>query len=374
MTPVVRGFASNTSKPYDRSGSSICAGPTMMYQMPFDWIMRHTSGVVRQGLSFEKVMEASLIDVRHGDNRDLVRPAQFLLLCMNTALGVNDAAHGLARSRIDPAYTALGLRVALGSATLEDAILAVARLYRTAAGAVQIELKTTQDYAILSIRADSVQDADAIVLEDTYLSWIFMHCMYFLGNRMTVTGVSTRDPFHFNLGGRHFAIGAPLRFGSVTSMQFPRLLLGRRGLNRAGANPHWDCFRLWLDFIEHGDAAPTMGGYLTARGHLHLEDIAERAGRSASTIRRRLRGDGGFRRSRSQALAAAAVRKLRNSDDSVDSIAAELGYSDARSLRRFLKTATGATPQQIRASGFAAHPDDTEARRRLQAIGVAMAS
>src|SRR5882757_9653939 len=191
MTPVVRGFASNTSKPYDRSGSSICAGPTMMYQMPFDWIMRHTSGVVRQGLSFEKVMEASLIDVRHGDNRDLVRPAQFLLLCMNTALG---------------------LRVALGCATLEDAILAVARLYRTAAGAVQIELKTTQDYAILSIRADSVQDADAIVLEDTYLSWIFMHCMYFLGNRMTVTGVSTRDPFHFNLGGRHFAIGAPLRF------------------------------------------------------------------------------------------------------------------------------------------------------------------
>ena len=56
---------------------------------PFDWITRHTSGVVRQGLSFEKVMEASLIDLRHGDNRDLIRPAQFLLLCMNTALGVN---------------------------------------------------------------------------------------------------------------------------------------------------------------------------------------------------------------------------------------------------------------------------------------------
>jgi AraC-like DNA-binding protein len=212
------------------------------------------------------------------------------------------------------------------------------------------------------------------VLEDTYLSWIFMHCMYFLGSRMPVAVVSTRDPFHFNLGGRHFAIGAPLRFGAVTSMQFPRVLLGRRGLSRAGANPHWDCFRLWLDFIEHGDAAPAMDRYLTARGHLHLDDFAERACRSASTIRRRLRGDGGFRRSRSHALAAAAVRKLRYSDDSVDSIAAELGYSDARSLRRFLKTATGATPQQIRASGVVADSDDTEVRRRLQAIGLAMAS
>jgi AraC-like DNA-binding protein len=117
-----------------------------------------------------------------------------------------------------------------------------------------------------------------------------------------------------------------------------------------------------------------MDRYLTTRGHLHLDDFAERACRSASKIRRRLRGDGGFRRSRSHALAAAAVRKLRYSDDSVDSIAAELGYSDARSLRRFLKTATGATPQQIRASGVVADSDDTEVRRRLQAIGLAMAS
>jgi hypothetical protein len=277
----------------------------MMYQMPFGWITRHMSGVVRQGLSFENVMEASLIDLHHGDNRDLVGPAQFLLLCMNTALGIDDAAHGLARSRIDPAYTALGLRVALGSATLEDAILAVGYLYRTASSAIQIELKTTQDLAILNIRADSILDADAIVLEDTYLSWLFMHCLYFLGNAMPVLGVSTRDPFHFNLGGRHFAIGALVRYGPVTSMTFPRTLLGRHGLNRAGANPHWDCFRLWLDFIEHGDAAPTKSDYVTARGHLHLEDIATRAGLSASTIRRRLLVEGGLRHARQQAFVAA---------------------------------------------------------------------
>jgi AraC-like DNA-binding protein len=344
----------------------------MTYQMPFDWITRHMSGVVRQGLSFEKVTEASLIDRRHGDNRDLVRPAQFLLLCMNTALGIDDAAHGLARSRIDPAYTALGLRVALGCTTLEDAIRAVARLYRTASSAIQMELKTKQDLAILNIRAEPVRDADAIVLEDTYLSWIFMHCMYFLGSAMPVLSVWTRDPFHFNLGGRHFAIGATVRYGPVTSMQFPRILLGRRGVNRAGANPHWDCFRLWLDFIEHGDAAPARREYVTARGQLHLEDVATRAGLSASTMRRRLLIDGGFRHARREALVAAALRKLRSSDDSVESIAAELGYSDARSLRRFLKAATGATPQQIRSSGLTTHHDDTQVRRRLQAIGAAM--
>jgi AraC-like DNA-binding protein len=149
--------------------------------------------------------------------------------------------------------------------------------------------------------------------------------------------------------------------------------LGRHGVTRAGANPHWECFRLWLDLIEH-HTAPTRSEYLSADAPLHLQDIAARAGLSASTIRRRLLGEGGHRHARQQALVAAALRKLRGSDDSVEAIAAELGYSDARSLRRFLKAATGATPQQLRTSGLARHHDDTQVRRKLRDIGAAMGS
>lgn len=344
----------------------------MRQRMPFDWITRHVSGVMRQGLSFEQVMAASQIDLRYGDNRDVVGPAQYLLLCLNTALGIADAAHGLTRSRIDPAYTALGLRVALGCATLQDAILAVARLYRTASSAVQIELTTRHDIATLNVRADSDRDSDAVLLEDIYLSWVFMHCMYFLGAPMPVIEVTTRDPFHFNLGDRHYGVDAPLRHGAVTGMRFSRALLGRRGTGRAGANPHWECFRLWLDFIERDDAWRGDREVLNNGGRLRLKDMAERNGVSTSTLRRRLATDGGFRHARERALAASAVRWLRDTDDSVEAIAAELGYSDARSFRRFLKAAAGATPQQIRAEGITPLKDDSAVRSRLREIGAMM--
>jgi AraC-like DNA-binding protein len=347
----------------------------MTQGMPLDWITRHVSGVVRQGLSFDKVVEASMIDLRHGDNRDLVGPAQYLLLCLNTTLGIDDAAHGLTRARIDPRYTALSLRVALGCATLEDAILAVARLYRTAAAsAVQIELKTTHDTAILSVCAESARGADAIMIEEIYLSWAFMHCLYYLGQFMPVIDVTTRDPLHFNMGRRHFAIGAPVHFGPVTRLRFARSLLGRRTVKRAGANPHWDCFRLWLDFVEEGDFWRTANHDPFASGELRLKDLAAREGISTSTMRRRLlSSDGGFRHARERALVAAAVRKLRGSDDSVEAIAADLGYADARSLRRFLKGATGETPQQLRASGtLTRFGNDAPVRERLKALGAAM--
>ena len=75
---------------------------------------------------------------------------------------------------------------------------------------------------------------------------------------------------------------------------------------------------------------------------------------------------------RERALVTAAVRRLLRTDDSVEAIAAEIGYSDARSLRRFLKAATGTTPQQIRAEGVSSDPDDGAVRSRLQAIGAMM--
>jgi AraC-like DNA-binding protein len=347
----------------------------MLQGMPLDWVSRHSAGAVRQGLGFDSLMADSLIDIRHGDSRDQVGPAHYLLLCANIAVGVEDAAHGLARDGILPGYSAIGLRAALGSATLESAINAVRQLYGMASRSIRFHLSTQHDHAVLSVEANCARDHESVVLEDVYLSWMFMHCMYFLGRGLPVIEVTSRDPTHFNLGRPHHAIGATVRHGHTTSMRFSKALLAARGTTRAGGNDHWECFKLWLDFVDNGWTDQQPIAVVPNTVALRLSEMARRAGISTSSMRRRLQPtEGSFRHSRRRALVEAAVERLRDTRVSVEAVSAELGYSDGRSFRRFIKNATGKTPQELRWTGLDdGAQSDHLVRKRLQEICMAIA-
>jgi AraC-like DNA-binding protein len=89
--------------------------------------------------------------------------------------------------------------------------------------------------------------------------------------------------------------------------------------------------------------------YVANAGFVRFADIVRASGKSSNTVRHQFQtGNGGFRDTRQKALVKAATSRLRESKDSVEEIAAGLGYSDGRSFRRFLKNATGLTPQEIR--------------------------
>jgi AraC-like DNA-binding protein len=318
--------------------------------LPYSWLCRETAGAVRQGLSFDYLMSESLIDLRYKDDRDMIEPAQAILLCMNTVLALQDSAHGLANASIVPAHSELSLRIALGCATLEASINAVTRFYEAVSTAVRFNLETKGDMVTVRIMVDAPNAEDGIQLEEIYLTWLFMHCIYFLGRPMPVVDVTVRDPLHFNMGRRHFGIGAPVRHGPVTSFRFARSLLGARSVNRAGDNPHFEAALLWLDFVQGEAAEPSTMVYLGENGFTRLKDVAEERSVSRATIRRRLLSvDGGYRGARERTLVKAATRLLMASDDSVEAISAELGYADVRNFRRFFKNATGLTPQQSRA-------------------------
>lgn len=122
--------------------------------IPFAWMQRHTAGAVRQGVPLDALLADCLIDLPRGDQSDVISPAQAILMCLTTALAVEDAAHGLARTTLATSSSSIGLRMALGCSTLEGAIQALTRLYGLASPVMHIQLRTDGGLAILSVHTD----------------------------------------------------------------------------------------------------------------------------------------------------------------------------------------------------------------------------
>lgn len=347
-----------------------CFEAVLSRGIPLSWLLRECAGAEAQGVPHEQLLSESLIELQYGDDRDCISPAQYVLLWMNLGRSIEDAAHGLARTRLHLGYSALALRVMLGSATLEGALRALDKFYALVGMQGWINLRTDSDHAMLTVRCESSLEGSAAVMEDTGLGWLFMCCTYFLGRPLPVIDVSTRDSNHFSLGALHWATKAPVRYGSATTMRFSRSLLGSPRFNRPDDDIFWGCFKSWLPFIEGGQTGGLAGSIGASVPALRLNEMASKAGISTSTLRRRLEErEGGFRHARQRALAEAGIKLLVDTDASVETIAEQLGYSDARSFRRFLKSATGKTPSDFRGPELGS-PDlgcrTTDVHRRIQ--------
>jgi AraC-like DNA-binding protein len=333
------------------------AAAMMPHSIPFSVVSRICAGAVAEGVSQEMLLARSLIEPRHDDDRDRISPAQLLLLCMNANYSAEDGAHGLGMQRLPIAYSSIGLRTMLGCATLEGGLRGLERLYEIAGSTVRIKLQTDGDDALLVVHAEGRDEAASYTVEDTYLSWMSMHCGQFLGRRFPVAEILTRDPAHASLGGSHFALGARVRRGRFSALRFPKTLLAFKRAGRGSDTPIWDCMRPWL---QSADESQQLADGV-AVWSLGIDGLAKRAGVSGATMRRRLEeSGGGYRQARQRDLARAGIARLRASDASVESVAADLGYADARSFRRFLKSATGKTPNDIRNDRMSADSGDDD--------------
>jgi transcriptional regulator GlxA family with amidase domain len=84
-------------------------------------------------------------------------------------------------------------------------------------------------------------------------------------------------------------------------------------------------------------------------GDLALAGVARRLGTSTRTLQRRLSESGtSWRQEVESVRNSAAVRFLRDTDLPVQSVAARLGYTDARALRRAFRRWNGHCPDEYR--------------------------
>lgn len=339
-------------------------------RIPLSWALPHCVGTVQLGLSTEAMLKQSLIDPAFGDDRDTISFEQFGLLVLNTARLVEDEAAGCGKFAISMGLSNVAAHTMLGCSTLEYALALLEKLYRHAPVHYSVVLEGEE--ALIAVYVDQASnEALAYVLEDRFSIFLFGLISYFLGRPTPARAHQTRDPTHPNLNGRHWATFAPVRLAGAAGLRVPRSVLGARRVGEGTDTLYWDMIGPWVALAEqHLQLAETQFVQL---GNLRLDVLAAGAGVSVSTLRRQMtRTQGGFRMVRQRLVVDASVQLLCGSSRSMEAIAAELGYSDARSFRRFIKSATGKTPEALRSTASAAAPSSASVRERLREVSMMM--
>ena len=187
---------------------------------------------------------------------------------------------------------------------------------------------------------------------------LMLNLSWLAGRKLKAQSFSVRDPRHPHIGRQHWGFDAPVCFGSSTSLRLPprQALLAARV--PAAGDFMWHPLRYW---IENDPLINPQASWADAT--LRIADLTDAAALSERSLRRRFANEGhSFRELRTKAIADAGIRQLLSTDDSVERIAASLGYSEARSFRRLLKSATGMTPAQIRIDRALSTPKTADVR------------
>jgi AraC-like DNA-binding protein len=214
-------------------------------------------------------------------------------------------------------------------------------------GPIGLELRTDNLGASLIVNCDDDFGFErAPMIEDYYLSTLNGALTYFRGRRFPATMVTSRNRA-LTQGDRHWSLEVPVRLGGYAALHFPTSLLGEQRQGNVADDICWVTLEQRLS-IDRA-ITPTAGRPPISTRLLNTDALCAELGISPATFRRRNTASGqNFRRFREETLVEASLGMLVDQTRSVTSIASDLGYADVRSFRRFIKSATGLTPDQLR--------------------------
>jgi AraC-like DNA-binding protein len=317
--------------------------------VPISEAYSYSDGAVRRGLSRDELFRRSLLDPNFQNRITL---GQIVLLAMNTIVETDDYFSGYGRRAYPPSQLILMLRIMMACETLGRAISSLARFHEMGQP-ISIGLRTDGMEAQLYVSCDEAFGGENTpVIEDMHLNTIFGGLSYFLGHRFPTTAIVTRNRAQ-TLGVRHWSMSAPVHLGGVAALHFPVSLLTETRQADPTDDICWTVLqhRLALD----NEVSTQVSDRSVSIRQLNTIALCTELGISPATFRRRNSVAGGsFRRFREETLVEASLSLLADEARSVSAIAAELGYADVRSYRRFIKGATGLTPDQLRANSAVA--------------------
>jgi AraC-like DNA-binding protein len=326
--------------------------------MPFQWIGQTAIAASSRGVPIDQMMLGSGIAAKMGclSNNTPIDPAEFHLFCNLLITTLDDELHGAGKARMMRGTGVLGLQVMASAPTLRMSLQSLIKLYKVAGTFCDIDL-IEGAHAELTIRSDLPRGPLAFVVEEVLANWIYVQLCFLLQTPLKLSSYAT-SAYHPNSGQYHAYFGCPVIASNASAFRFPKYYLDMVPTVRLGATPLVDSVMYWLEQTAKRssysgslyDDKPVSLSTLSLLNSFDMSFDACCDALSASTqdLRHALSLEGStFRELRRVALVN-RVRPQLNAAANLDDVAEKLGYSDARSLRRGLKSATGLTIARLR--------------------------
>ncbi|KRB86138.1 hypothetical protein ASE00_05220 [Sphingomonas sp. Root710] len=342
------------------------------------WIKRHCAWSYADDEACSAMLEN--VGIFLDERGHLVRPIdpeQLCLLCLNIASLADDEFHALTKQRLPVGTFATGARIMLGFSHLEDALKQMMRFFEMFHGGFRWKLEAVGEVASLSVQIDAAGMTDSLPAEEVLIVAFHMCLCWYAGRTVPLLWLSTVCRDHPALiDDRRYFIRSYAKLDSVTAIHFPRSCLGWPVRARNSERPISDAIRFSLGNVWNEDSASFLPKDSVATAALvrsiladdptsSVETISSRLDMSPMSLWRALRREGvNFQQLRRSCLSDLAVARLQYGIAHTEDVAEDLGFSDARSFRRFMRSATGFSPAQIRA-GMGATSSESGREHRL---------
>lgn len=343
------------------------AGDGLAQATPVHWALRHCAGAEARGLSAHDLLTSCQV-VAPARSGATLTSNQFALICIKLILELGDELQGSSSRPMPVGSVAMGVRLMMGADTLEPGLRDMLRFFSMIAPGYNWRLSVEGEWASLQLAIETPGDVTVLPGEEILIAGIHMYMSWFAGRVVPLVSAVTRCSDHPALVAAEQGafLKCPTQLGQWTAISFPKACLGwdRRAQDRDrpvsqsvkfAIENIWSADAITLGSLGSGGATYTTE-VLRALGDdpsASFTDVAELCDLTPITLWRYLKAEGtSFLKLRRTWITRRAIDALRSSDVRTEDLAAELGFSDARSFRHALKMITGLRPSDIRSTAF----------------------
>lgn len=327
--------------------------------LPFGWAGKTATVAAARGAPILDWLSRSNVGGPEGVIKEdtSLSVAQYTLMCVGIINIVDDEIHAVSRNKMPRGTASTGLRIMASARSLRTAIEALGRFYAMIGQGGKVALVTSGATTQLQISADVSDPSISVTVQEMVA--VSLHCQFsFILDRLLPLSAFVTHGDHPFSNCTHPYLGCPVMRGTKTALVFPTSVLDLEPVAKLGDTPVTDSVLHWLKQLDararsgfaENDLKPISAAvYDRLRERdLSYAECSNELSLPSEELRRALSAEGsGYRMLRHSALLE-RLRPHLASGACLDDVAPALGFSDARSLRRSVRSASGLSVAELR--------------------------